>query len=275
MKPVAKFGLDVLRREFEAVAAHIRKPTTVYLIGGCAMSFARLKTATKDVDLVLADPAHLPALREALKAEQFRPLTGLRKEYQNLGAAAYYGKPEAPQFDIFLKRVANKLWLSPGMMERAVPAEMNQTNLQVLRVAPQDIFIFKSITERVADQDDMDTIFAAGLDWEAVLREMEWQSKHSKTPWSDDFLTSMEAFAERGNAVPILPRLRELRDRDVAEHFVLEAIRKNRNPLEQVGQHDPGDVEFVQGIINDLVGNGTVRRHSGRLTIGELPWLDR
>ena len=39
------------------VSRYVRKPVTIYLIGGCAMSFKGYKAATKDIDMVMLSKA--------------------------------------------------------------------------------------------------------------------------------------------------------------------------------------------------------------------------
>lgn len=44
-------------------------------------------------------------------------------------------------------------------------------------MSPEDIFLFKSVTERAGDLDDMALLAERGLDWDIVLSECVRQSK--------------------------------------------------------------------------------------------------
>jgi hypothetical protein len=71
----------------------------VYLLGGCAMSYLRLKNATKDLDVVLRDREDLKRLGKALEAvgySQSRPPT---KEYVDMDTDAIYAAKDLPQWD--------------------------------------------------------------------------------------------------------------------------------------------------------------------------------
>ena len=81
-------------------------------------------------------------------------------------------------------------------------------------MSPEDIFVFKSITDRPADEDDVELIHAQGVDWQAILMEMRWQSEHSATLWSPIFAQSMQIFADAGRTVSILRELVDLANRD-------------------------------------------------------------
>jgi len=48
--------------------------------------------------------------------------------------------------------------------------------LEVNLVAPEDIFLFKSMTERAGDLDDMALLAERGLDWQTILDECRSQS---------------------------------------------------------------------------------------------------
>lgn len=49
MKPKL-YGLSALRQELRLIDTKLADPVDVYLVGGCAMSYLGLKSATKDAD---------------------------------------------------------------------------------------------------------------------------------------------------------------------------------------------------------------------------------
>ncbi len=264
---VTKYTLDQLRSQMRLVDSHLRSPIDVFLIGGCAMSYARLKASTKDIDLVLRDTATLSKLEQALATSSYSVMEGLRPEYEQLGAARYFEKARAPQWDVYVRTVCRRLQLSPGMISRATREERELPNLRIQRLAPSDIFIFKSITERTADKDDMDVIFAQGLEWDAVLDEMRWQSQNSDVAWAVAFFQSLEEFARVGNAVPILRDLETLADQEAGEKKVLELVRAGTNTLTGLVKAIGEEPEWVAGLVASLRKRGRLRDDAGRLTI--------
>ncbi len=265
-----KYALDDLRTEMRLVDSKLSEPIDVYLIGGCTMSYARLKASTKDIDLVLRDDATFAKLESALTRSDYLPITGLRREYEQLGAARYFEKPTAPQWDVYVRTVCRRLQLSPGMISRATREEPDLSKLRIQRLAPSDIFIFKSITERAADKDDMDVIFASGLEWDAVLDEMRWQSQNSDVAWAVAFFQSLEEFANQGSAVPILRDLEKLADQEAGEKRVLELVRAGTadslaDLVKAIGE-DPG---WVEALVFSLKRRGKLVEQDGRIRIAD------
>lgn len=247
------------------VDAHLQAPIDVFLIGGCAMSYARLKASTKDIDLVLRDAETLTKLERALIASDYEILAGLRPEYQQLGAARYFAKTGAPQWDVYVRTVCRRLQLSPGMISRAAREERELPNFRIHRLAPSDIFIFKSITERAADKDDMDVIFAQGLEWNAVLEEMRWQSQNSDVAWAVAFFQALEEFARAGNVVPILRELEALADEEAGEKRILELVRAGSDTLPKLLMAINEDPDWVHSRLGALKERGELREVGGRL----------
>lgn len=266
---VRKYALDDLRSEMRLVASKLGGPIDVYLIGGCAMSYARLKASTKDIDLVLKDAGTLAKLEAALAKADYDLMTGLRPEYQQLGAARYFEKPTAPQWDVYVRTVCRRLQLSPGMIARATREEPELQNLRIQRLAPSDIFIFKSITERAADKDDMDVIFASGLDWTVVMDEMRWQSQNSDVAWAVAFYQSLEGFAKEGNVVPILRELEALADQEAGEKRVLELVREGTTSLADIVRAIGEDPNWVESLVSALKTRGRLIEDKGHLRIAE------
>lgn len=82
------------------------------------------------------------------------------------------------RFDIFVRRVLRGLVLAPGMQSRA--RSLEYTNLIMYIGANEDIFLFKAITSRPADLEDMRQMAETGsLDWDKIVEEANGQP----TPW--------------------------------------------------------------------------------------------
>jgi len=74
-----------------------------------------------------------------------------------------------------LETVCRKLRVSPGMLARSTLHD-RCGRLEIRRISPEDIFLFKSMTERIGDLDDMAVLSERGLDWQVVLDERMDQS---------------------------------------------------------------------------------------------------
>jgi len=261
------YGLERLREEMRRVDELLDEPVEAYLIGGCAMSYAGTKTATKDIDLVLRDAADLSRVRRALEALGYAATTKVDPAYEGLGAAGYFDKAASPRWDVYVLRVCGKLQLSPGMVSRATREEPDLKRLRIQRVAPSDIFIFKSITERPEDKDDLDRLYGLGLRWDIVLEEMQWQCLHSEVAWSAAFVGALEDLASEGKTVPILDPLRELADRQVGEIAVLRRVREGATTSASVVKAMGEDPAWVKGLIEGLVRRGAIVERDGILRI--------
>lgn len=251
------YGLTALRREMAQIGANLDRPVDAYLIGGCAMSFSGLKTATKDIDMVLRTEGDLQVLTSVLEDLDYGPLVPLDRSYDQLAPRRIYAKDGAPQVDLFIHQVCNALLLSPGMIGRAIP-EPGFDKLRLYRVAASDILIFKSITERKADEADIEALLAAGVHWPAVLDEMHWQAGNSETAWSKLFFERMEAFSERGYVIPILGELEVLVDRDVGEKIVLFHLGERTLTREELYQKISEDPQWVDSCVSALLKQGRI-----------------
>jgi len=160
------------------------EPLQVYLIGGGNLALRGLKTATKDVDIVVLNKKHSSLLETLLEA----PVLGFPlypKQYKSqwdydLGMSVRYTHPVYGfNLDVFVKRVLNKLYLSGDMVSRAeVPEEFKSHELfKVYLLSKEDIFLFKSVTsvERVRDIGDLIALVETGLDYEVIIQELENQ----------------------------------------------------------------------------------------------------
>lgn len=259
-----KYGLGRLQEEIGRVDRDLSEAVEAYLIGGCAMAYADLKAATKDIDVVLPDQASFEVLQEALRKSGYKRVDP-KGPYEQMDAAGYFDREDSPRWDVYVRVVCNALQLSPGMVARAVLCEPYIPNLRLFRLHPADIFIFKSITDRPADRDDMDAIFATGLDWDMVLDEMRWQSTHSERAWIGRFAQEMIEFADAGRDVPILEELEEIAEREVGQTVILERVRSGVSKRADIVEGMDEDAEWVERLIDDLVESGRLRIVDGVL----------
>jgi len=87
--------------------------------------------------------------------------------------------------------------------------------LEIRLISPEDIFLFKSMTEREGDLDDMALLAERGLDWQAILDECVLQSSEVIL---EGFLAVrlQELEEEKGIASPIRANLEEIAERKLS-----------------------------------------------------------
>ncbi|WP_258083279.1 hypothetical protein [Thermococcus thermotolerans] len=160
------------------------EPLEVYLIGGGNLALRGLKSATKDIHIIVLGREQFSLLQNLLET----PLPKLPvyvRQYRSrwdydLGMSTRYLHPlEGFYLDVFVKRVLDKLYLSESMVSRAeAPEEFSSHKwFRIMLVSKEDIFLFKSVTslERTRDVEDLIALVETGLEYEIIIQELENQ----------------------------------------------------------------------------------------------------
>jgi hypothetical protein len=142
------------------------------LIGGAVMLELGLKDATKDIDVVCRSEEDKERLLAAAKALGFE-IVGPEKRHERLGVKRLAVKG-GRNLDVFARRISYDFDLSAAMWQRAT--RIRSFGSLVIRDASlEDIFIMKLIANRPGDAPDCSNLVIAGLDFDAVYREIEAQ----------------------------------------------------------------------------------------------------
>ena len=167
-----KFDAKYIDRELEAIGARIAKPISIYLIGGCAMSFRKLKESTKDVDIVFKDRNDYDIFNHALFGAQYFEPFQIVAEYAHLEAMKMFENKDKFHLDLFVERVCGKMKLTKTITERS-EFYKNYGLMSVYLVSKEDVFLFKSLASegRKRDLDDMRILYP-NLDWKAMEKEL-------------------------------------------------------------------------------------------------------
>jgi hypothetical protein len=224
------FTKKELLERIERIGNALPEKASVYMIGGCAMSLRGEKEATKDVDWIVDSAVEMRLLAKTLKAMGFFEAVALPKEYVNLGTAAVLKDNEGFQCDLFLKKVCNALSLSEGMKKRAkLYGEFG--NLSVYLISGEDIFLFKGITERERDLEDMLTILRRGLDYKIVLDECAKQRDGSSI-WEAFLAEKLSEIEKRyGISLPWKKQLVKIAEDTMMESVILSKMREGKNTV--------------------------------------------
>ena len=168
------FGLADLEKSLSTIGNLLERTLRIFLIGGCAMTFSGTKLSTKDIDVVLLSDRDIDTFRTALEMAGFKRIRSSTRVYRELRSQMIYRNDDGMQFDLFNRTVCRKLEVSSRMVSRS---EILRTygKLEVRLISPEDIFLFKGMTERERDLDDMARLAEGGLKWDVIRRECALQ----------------------------------------------------------------------------------------------------
>jgi len=148
------------------------------------MSLKNLKRVTKDVDIIFTSVDDLRVFEEELLALGYQRSEKVDNVYTQLGAYSILRHKEKAGFDLFYLQVCNMLILSEGMIKRASKYS-DMGHLSIYLISNEDISLFKAITERPRDIDDIYVLISASqktgeFDWDAIKEECESQAEQLK-----------------------------------------------------------------------------------------------
>ncbi len=200
-----RFGRTELFKVLENVSNRLDIEVEAYLIGGLSMMHHGLKVVTKDVDMVFMEDADAQRFEAALGSQGFQRASGLTEAYEALGVTTVMERSDGMRFDIFVERVCRKLKLTESMRRRSEGLDL-QGRLRLMATAPEDIFLFKSVTDREDDLADMALLAGLGLDWGSMMDELRQDvDNHRYLP---HFASKVDALQEVHSIV--VPNRRQL-----------------------------------------------------------------
>lgn len=255
-------GDSAIREQFHELSTLLDEELTVFLIGGGALTLGDLKSATKDIDLVVRDETELERLRDALEAEGYSPPDHVSEEYDELNAAFILENGKR-RFDVFHEQVAGVLVLSEAMADRSEQL-FEDGPLTVRRVSLEDIFLFKAVANRDDDVDDMVRLAQAGVSNDIVLEEVETQLSILA---EDGFIRSMKYKMERlsneGYDLDIQGDVEQLHSKYSAANDVSQRIR------------DLSETEYADSVYEG-VPRWRIEQELGERTVKSgVEWLER
>ncbi len=194
---------------FQEIGAGLKGKADVFMIGGAALLYQGMKPATKDIDLIVGTGGELKDVEAALKRIGFEGRSpSIEYKKMELGKILVRGDF---RIDLFLKTVCNGFSLSGGMRSRAAKLHASG-NLAVFLCSNEDIFLFKTLTEREGDMEDCISLAQRGLGWGAILGELQQQINASGNRiWITWVGERLDALEERGVVVPIKGEIDKIR----------------------------------------------------------------
>ncbi|MGA2522808.1 MAG: DUF6036 family nucleotidyltransferase [Candidatus Bathyarchaeia archaeon] len=250
------FNKNYLQQELDRLNAKT-KSITLYLIGGGAMAFYGLKDATKDIDIILTNSEQLSNLQNALSALGYKkPAQAfITKTYCKMQTNAIMENTDGFRWDLFVNKVCNALMLSEAIKQRAKPLYKG-SHLTVLITSKEDIFLFKGITEREADLDDMRILAESGLDWKLISRECQMQSAAAGVPWEMALSQNLQDLNQRYHIdSPIVKEIRKVAEEKLeklSKETLLKEIASGNYTVKGIAEKIRQPQSFVRTELNLL-----------------------
>lgn len=192
----------------ESAGGLLEEKMDVYLIGGANLILRGLKDSTKDIDVILRDKDDFDRLLEALKKQGYEEKLELERLYEEFEPRSVLERKGSPRWDIFVESVAGYIQLTEDMRVRSEPT-VESENLKLHLLAPTDIFLFKAITDREGDLEDIVLLTRLEeIDWEELFREIKEQEYLTGKYLSFPVLDTLDILSEMYDIdVPIRNRL--------------------------------------------------------------------
>ena len=255
------FNKNYLQQEFGKLASKINQPITLFLVGGGAMAFYGLKDATKDIDIILDDQEKLKTLTTALKSLDYKNPDSvvIMRAYNKMRANEILENADGFRWDIFVKKVCNALTFSDAMNTRAHEV-WTKGKLKIQIASKEDIFLFKGITEREADLDDMRMLAESGLDWNIIDQECQNQSASTGRLWENALYQKLVDLREKHYIeTPIEKPLRKRAEEKLIEITLIEEIKKGNNTVGIISRAIKQTNDFVRLSLNNLAVKRLIR----------------
>jgi len=199
-------SFEALNNLFAEIDSKLTGKVNIYTIGGAALLFSKLKSFTKDIDLIVKSKGEYDFFISALVELGFKDTAVTEGAYMlNISSTKERGDA---RIDLFLDKVCGKMHLSDNMASRA-KAIFTGKNLGVHICANEDVFLFKTITLREGDSQDCEELIKRGLDWKVVFEEMQAQIKQGDQKWITHIGERLEELEDKGFSIPILKEVQK------------------------------------------------------------------
>ena len=192
---------------FEEIASELNSKVSVFVIGGGALMFHKLKSSTKDIDLIVRTKNEYNSLYSTLKKIGFKE-TALTEGGHRLTVSSVLERKDF-RVDLFLEKVVGKMNYSKKMVQRSEQI-FEEKNLKLFAASIEDIFVFKSITDREGDKTDCEEIIKQKPNWKTILEEIKSQAEKGEDVWITYINERLIEFEEKGYKIPIIKETEKL-----------------------------------------------------------------
>ena len=196
------------KKLFQEISKLVKIKLGMYVIGGAVLLYRDLKPATKDIDIVVRSIKEFDELYRVLKEMDFKPMSK-NAGYEHLNISSILIRGDL-QIDLFCEKVCSKFSFSKEMAKRSEEILL-LGKVKVYLCSNEDVFAFKTMTDRAGDTDDCIALAKRGLDWAVILKEIKYQVGHSgKDVWITWINERLELLEQTGVIIPIIKETQEL-----------------------------------------------------------------
>jgi hypothetical protein len=232
------FDRKYILNELDKLSSKIAVHTQIFLIGGLALINYGLKEATKDIDVVVLSDQDMGTLVESLENIDYHLLENflISRQYRKMEISRIMENEDGFRWDIFNRSICNALVFSVNMASRAT--EFYSRGQLILSLASkEDIFLFKGITEREADLDDMRLLAESSLDWEVIKTECTNQSLASGRLWENALLQNLIDLRTKYHIrSPIEKELQRIVEEKQSEDLVTKLIANGHTTIRNISK---------------------------------------
>lgn len=163
-----------IKNELIQIDKLLKNKITVYLIGGSAMSFYKIKDSTKDIDALFENQYDCADFFNAITKLGYETSEQYFPPVIQMEATFFVYKDDEIWIDLFVKNVMNKFELTESIKKRSIKTDLPTKKLNVNCLDKNDIFMFKSITPRERDEDDLVLLLSKSeIDFKIIHEEIK------------------------------------------------------------------------------------------------------
>lgn len=240
----------------------------IFILGGGAMSYYGLKDATRDIDVVLRSNKEYNLLVEGLRRLEYEDVISMTSPYSDMNPSAVLENQDKFRWDIFVNTICGGLLLSNGMIDRA-EKWISHDKISTYAVSPEDSFIFKSVTSRERDRDDMNALFIHGLNFDLIKTEMIWQTENSDDrAWLAFFYLGLEELRDRYDLViPYFDDFYELACNELVDYRIRHLLKERSFKIEELVNEIQESEEWVKARVEALIQEKVIKLENGVLKL--------
>jgi hypothetical protein len=253
------FDKAYIEKQLEIIDSFLKEPITIYIIGGGAMGFYDLKTATKDIDIIVKTENEAISLLKALQNSKYKNLEKIEPAYLKMKTRAIIENVDGFRWDIFVNIICGGLTLSREMILRSHPFKKFK-HMTIHLVSPEDLFIFKAVTSRQRDREDMFALFSHGLDIKIIKEEIHRQAQLDKSKaWFSYFFVGLDELVEQYKVIiPEYDWFLKIAEHEIMERLVVEFIKKKPRTINDLVSLLKCEKKEIQQILGKLQKNGNI-----------------
>lgn len=264
------FDSKYIEQELKNINKHLNKQIKIYIFGGGAMSFYDLKTSTKDIDVLLTSESEASTLIKTLYKSGYNKIETKDTVYTKMKTREIIENIDGFRWDIFVNKVCGGLSFSEDMQKRSKPFK-KFSNIKTYLVSPEDLFIFKSVTSRPRDREDMFALFSHGLDIDIIKKEIQKQAKLDEDKaWLSYFFVGLDELVNEYNIIfPDYDKFLKLAEEETLEKLIIEFIQKKPRSLNDLVTMLKCSKDEIRQILEELIQQKKISKFKGKFYLDE------